>query len=57
MCCLNEIENEFNFGFYCPFYWEPCNIVFHKIKTDIDFVNIHDANRCRAGCSHMKHLD
>lgn len=44
MCCLNYTENELHFVFFCPFYCEQRNALFSKIKTDIDFVNIDDAN-------------
>ena len=26
VCCLADIENEFRFGFYCPFTGELCRI-------------------------------
>ncbi len=42
MCCLTDIENEFHFVFCCPFYWELCNTLFGKIKTNIDFVNLDE---------------
>ena len=45
MCCRNDVENEFNFVFFFPFYCELCNTSFSKIQIDIDFVNMDDAQK------------
>ena len=41
---FNYTENELHFVFFCPFYCEQRDALFSKIKTDIDLVNIDDAN-------------
>lgn len=40
---LNDVENEYHFTVL--FYFKPRHILFSKVKGEIDFLNIDDAQR------------
>lgn len=47
-CDLHEVENEFHFVLYCPFYHDLRYILFEKIKiVDLDFVGLGDPDILR----------
>ncbi len=45
LCCLNEIESEIQLAFYLLFYGELRETLFSKMKANIDFLSMDDADR------------
>lgn len=42
MCDLNEIENEYHFVLYCPFYWKICEDLLSNSKTQVNLIDTDD---------------